>query len=929
MQIIKPLQLTLLNRPFIYKKRFYLSLGAVYGFELTSGKSLLEQDVWEQISKCEELQLLDAALPKHQAEFLIYGCAETPEGDARKELLVDIRVGDLQKSLQVQGAGFWQGLPGFKHQQVEETFNRLPLSAAFSYGGQNYSDNPEGLGHEKTKTPEGEERHPITQLQLLKDLATEPGKPISLAFTGALDLMAPQRQQYAGTYDDAYQAQAMPGLPDDFDFRFCQDALPDQRFDSQHLPTSLSYSLQHLNADYPQLKGQVPFWQVTAWYLQTQPNQQEPEIKQLKLLPETLFLLPNQNLGLVLYRGQVLTARDDARDISALMVALEDSKASKSEDHYQDQLRKRSDQKNAWRFLLDTQPLLPDQLTCGMALLIESGQMPKLELSQLQKTDELKKEQEAKAQKNLDEAVAQAKAINPDYQAPKLEKPEEPEWQKKVKALESKILPKKADGSPDLANIDFDAMQEIQLVVDEAKVYETQKMLDEVIPKLEQLLQNPDLETQHPQIREQIENLINPPLPSWPRHDLNKQLDAMSLSLKEQQQELEALDLPLEQKKALEVQLSQAVNELLTQKEKLGELALQIKETYLMGAEHQNKCAPILSPRELDAHQKAVRTAIEKGRPLPTDDLADMDLSGLNLDGWDFSYCYMEGVNLTGTSLKGARLYKTILVYAELVNTDFTDADLQEANLGSSHIKGSCFAKANLNKVRLNRSNLQQVNFNQARMDETQWLDTQVQGCDFTQASMRKLNMIEPSWQACHFKQTDLSLGNFVNACFSNCNFEQLIAEGTNFVELIAENTSFYQGQMNNVRFVKGCQLSGSDFREASLKMASFRESQLQGSKFDRANLEQADLELGNFTGASFYRSNLFRANLANVNFTNAYLEDANLMEASLYHARVVQADLRGANLYAANFLYMEYGETRFDAANLDRTLLQNWRPSE
>ncbi|WP_114416887.1 DUF2169 family type VI secretion system accessory protein [Marinospirillum perlucidum] len=927
MQIIKPLQLTLLNRSFTYQKRFYLSLGAVYGFELSSGKSVLEQDLWDQLSECEELLLLDSAFPKQQAEFLVYGCAETPGGKPQKELTVDIQVGPIKKSLLALGKGYWRGLPGLKKQSIEEPFTRLPLTPAFSYGGEDYALNPEGLGQQKVKTPEDEEAYPVTQLQLLNKPATDPGKPLEQAFTSALDTMAEQRKPYAGTYDETYQAEAMPGLPDDFDFRFCQDALADQRFDSQYLPSQLKYRLKNLNADHPLIEGQVPEWNIKVTYLQEKQNEKEPLPQETSLEPETLFLFPNQNLGLVLCRGQVAVSRDDARDVKALQVAMELPKEPKTQEHYRDQIYKRTDQKNAWRYLMDTQPLLPSQLKCGIALLMSQGEMPKLELPQLDKVEELKKEQEAEAQKNLDEVVAQAQALDPNFKAPELPKTDTEDWQKKLEALQAKILPQKPDGSPDLANIDFDAMKELQKLADEVKEIETQKMLAAVLPELEALLQNPELKAQHEEIRQQIDQLLNPPQPSWPRPDLRQQLEPLQSLLQEHERDLAELNLPEEERQGLLNKISAARQAIVEQEEKLQEMEVSLKEAYLMGAEFQEKCAPVRSSEEQAAIQDAVLKALAANQPLPTSDLSDLDLSGAKLDGYDLSHCYMEGVNLAAASLKNAKLCKTILVHACLDGVDFSGSDLSEANLGSSQITASNFSSAQLAKARFNHSRVKDNSFVQANLDESLWLETEVEACDFSQASLRKLNLIEPEWKNCRFTQADLSQGNYVNARFADCVFDAINLEGTNFVELVAEHASFKGAKLINTRFVRGCQLNGCDFSEANLQLASFREASVKKGRFDRANMEQADLELGDFTASSFERTNLFRANLANVNFTGCLLEDANLMEASLYHARVVQANLRGANLYAANFLYMEYGETRFDGANLDRTLLQDWRP--
>jgi uncharacterized protein YjbI with pentapeptide repeats len=39
-------------------------------------------------------------------------------------------------------------------------------------------------------------------------------------------------------------------------------------------------------------------------------------------------------------------------------------------------------------------------------------------------------------------------------------------------------------------------------------------------------------------------------------------------------------------------------------------------------------------------------------------------------------------------------------------------------------------------------------------------------------------------------------------------------------------------------------------------------------------------------------------------------------------------ANISGANLYAVDFLRSTMGDTLFDGCNLDRTIIQHWRPS-
>ncbi|MBE0506336.1 MAG: DUF2169 domain-containing protein [Marinospirillum sp.] len=931
MQNIKPLQLTPVNRSFTYQHQHYYSLGALLGFDLSTGKTLLEQELWEKVSETPEIQILDAGFPKPQAEFLVYGCAETPEGKPATELSVSIQVGDLKKQLRVLGEGYWRGLPCFKQQQVDTPFTRVPLSRDYAFGGEGYVDNPEGKGYQAITTAEGDSLYPITQLQLLNTPAQNPGQVLPLAYTSAMDLMATQRQQFAGTYDDAYMQKAMPGLPDDFDWLFCQDALPDQRFKSPTLPSGAPYLLQNLNAEFPLIKGQLPHWQAVAWLLQQHKDQATPVPQQVRLKAETLILLPNQNLGIIVYRGQIQVCRDDARDIKALMLALEDPAAPKPEAHYIDQLYKRSDQENAWRYLLDTQPLLPAQITCGMALLLEQeSDMPAMDMPQMGKVKYQIEEIQAQAMQQVE-----AERLNLQQQGLDLPStpatPPPPEWQAKMEALQAKILPKKANGSPDLAKIDFDAMKEITPLVEEIKNQEMVRIQQEILPQLEALLLIPELKDRYPEIRNKIALLKNPPPPNWPRVEIEESLDQSIAQLEKEILEIKNIDLlqlhAPEKARELEQQLHDSIKKIEEAKVQLADTPAKIKAAYRMGAEQPERGSPLLDAEQRLLLRQQVLDAISRKQPLPTDDLSDLDLSNQNLDGVDFSECYMEGINLSGSSLKGAKLTGVIMVYANLQQSDFSGADLSGANIGASRIEQTRFHRTIMTETNLNKAQILSSDFTGAQLDKTQWMQASLQACNFTETSMKQLNLIDPIFTDCNFTAADLSQCNLVNPVFTGCRFDRFKAQGSNLVKMQATGSSFVAAQLNNARFVGGCQLDDSNFSKAQMNMASLREASVKNSHFDGAQMEQADLELANLTSSSLKKANLYRANLANTNFTAATLEDANLMESVLYHACVVNTDLRGANLYAANLLYMEHGNTRFDFANLDRTLLQDWHP--
>src|SRR5690606_41305944 len=69
------------------------------------------------------------------------------------------------------------------------------------------------------------------------------------------------RSRHLGTYDDRWLKDAFPGFPADFDFQAFYCTSHDQRFDT-FLSGGEPFELQHLNADLPIIKGQLPSYRV-------------------------------------------------------------------------------------------------------------------------------------------------------------------------------------------------------------------------------------------------------------------------------------------------------------------------------------------------------------------------------------------------------------------------------------------------------------------------------------------------------------------------------------------------------------------------------------------------------------------------------------------------------------------------------------------
>ncbi len=197
---------------------------------------------------------------KPRCDVLLLGSAHAPGGRPVERLSVSLRVGELRKSFDVLGErrfkdGFLGPSPG-----PIEPFARMPISYDRAYGGadaspkkpeqtKTYLENPIGVGY-----------YPLSKGKALvgKALANtaERGKTPTdlrgryrpLAF-GPLGRNFAPRLALTGTYDERWQKERCPLLPEDFDVAYHQSAPVDQQL--PHLRGGELVELGHLAASGP------------------------------------------------------------------------------------------------------------------------------------------------------------------------------------------------------------------------------------------------------------------------------------------------------------------------------------------------------------------------------------------------------------------------------------------------------------------------------------------------------------------------------------------------------------------------------------------------------------------------------------------------------------------------------------------------------
>ena len=146
------------------------------------------------------------------------------------KMKVGLKIGELQQTAVVFGDRV-----GFRNVDQPEPFERMPLTWENAFGGFDTSpdnakhhdawpENPVGKGFMARHTALKPDEVPLPNIEHPNKHLTQPQGRVPAVGFGPVPPAWEPRRRYAGTYDEAWQKERSPLLPDDFDDRFLQAA---------------------------------------------------------------------------------------------------------------------------------------------------------------------------------------------------------------------------------------------------------------------------------------------------------------------------------------------------------------------------------------------------------------------------------------------------------------------------------------------------------------------------------------------------------------------------------------------------------------------------------------------------------------------------------------------------------------------------------
>lgn len=303
-------RLALLSRPFSWKGGRYLSVSALSAFSFGGGEEgyVSEAELWATAAPVLEQGLtLEEGFPKPGKEFFVAGSAYAPGGGKAEMVKIGAAAGGMSRELRVAGDRTWNGsglLPD------PEPFAAMPVDWTRAAGGPGNPGNPLG----KTEAPETSSvPPPVPNVFEPGGFPAAPGKSVKPATMLPLGMWG-ARAETPAVNDGAWPADGEPGeFPKNFNWDWFHAADPAQRGRGAFEPGE-PFSVSGMHPEKTTVSGTVP--REFPWVrIERADGKGGLSAAEVKLKPDTLWLFPDQEKGILVWHGTVPVAEADASDV--------------------------------------------------------------------------------------------------------------------------------------------------------------------------------------------------------------------------------------------------------------------------------------------------------------------------------------------------------------------------------------------------------------------------------------------------------------------------------------------------------------------------------------------------------------------------------------------------------------------------------------
>lgn len=858
MRVIKPNYLTPLPALFDDGRRLHCVITVVFHATF-DGELAEERLLWEFASEEAEGLVLDEAMPKPRAEWLVHGSCYAAGNEVRQSF-VKVRVAEQEKVLAVFGRRvFKMGAP-----TTPEPFESVPIRFTHAFGGELFPENPAGRGFGGGELPQVEVRAPLMK---------SPSDRVPVASLGRVDVQLPQRMKKWGTYDMKWFKTRYPGAAEDFDVTCFQLTAPDQWMKTFYRGDE-HFSVVNMHPEKAQLEGAMP--NVTARCFVKRRGEEHVDVP---LRIDTLHLFPARERQVIVCRGMTSTKSDMLDDIEEIGCGLEWIDRPKTREHYLSTFATRRSKKEGGLASLDDTHLLPEAAPKPKQRLVAPGEGLKQRQMERKLDHEYEKVRQAIIDQNGDlKHLPPKPKIDTSVDPDQVKAPGDPPT---LEGVQKQVAAKRAE-----------AIAELRAEVDKAceslsseEAATLKQRADDALAKLGTDVVGPP-QSQREKIRRDLEEQI----------ELFENAEVDPSSLRAQ------LDDP-------------------TVDERLRGLEAMRRETYRTMVQHQG-VPPRLGREASELLRTQVRIHVDAGEPMEGLDLTGADLSELDLRGANLRGAWLEAADLTGTQLEGADLELAVLARAKLPSANlkgckarganFSEADLGQADLSGLDLSGCFFVRTNLTDALLCNTNIDGADFREATL-----LRTDLSGCKLKNGFLIHLRFEGVSLRNADWDKTTLYQCDFIDVDARGAKMNLVL-----LVDSLVEKTRFDDATLvkfQAAKIDKQHRFVSCSFVGARVHLGMFRGAHFEGCNFNHSNLETSDFSGAVADGSTFEDARAVGARFVGASVCGCKFDRADLLESCFGSALLDRASFEGANLFRADFGRSTGADVSMSGANVKR----------
>lgn len=281
------------------------------------------------------------------------------------------------------------------------------------------------------------------------------------------------------------------------------------------------------------------------------------------------------------------------------------------------------------------------------------------------------------------------------------------------------------------------------------------------------------------------------------------------------------------------------------------------------------------------------------------------------------------GGSLAGLSLVGADLSGLRLDGQRLAGADLSGADLRGASLVDADLHGAKLTGADASGACFLRARLQQADLRRLRAVDADFSAADLTEADAGEADLSSALFHESQAPGLRAPQARMENIRLRHSDFSGADLSGADLHAADLHALRLDHARLGGADLSDAALGHGTQAAQADFSGAVLGGSAWTEVPAPGAVFCRASAHGASFTDCDFSAADWNAVSARQADLTRCSLRGASLQRADLFEASLREARLHGADMRGASLYGADLYRLGLdGNSRLDDADITTTIL-------